>query len=249
MSRTHASVNAVKAPDRAITQRHTNPSTSIQAKESATDSAILLNRSAHLGHNFEQAKFASKQDHSGREAELLGTPVATIQAKGGIARNRQILSAGQSSRQTGLPDNLQSRVEALSGVDLDNVRVHYNSSKPSQLGALAYAQDKDIHIGPGQEQHLPHEAWHVVQQAQGRVKPTRQMKGGVHANEDLSLEREADVMGAKANAVRATGGESQPYARAQTTGKGLSLNDEKHKEGGGASHHISLHGQNMRRRG
>jgi hypothetical protein len=27
---------------------------------------------------------------------------------------------------------------------------------------------------PGQEQHLPHEAWHVVQQKQGRVKPTGQ---------------------------------------------------------------------------
>lgn len=35
-----------------------------------------------------------------------------------------------------------------------------------------YSQGTDIHIGPGQEKHLPHEAWHVVQQKQGRVKPT-----------------------------------------------------------------------------
>ncbi|NDV67379.1 hypothetical protein D0T66_00510 [Dysgonomonas sp. 25] len=45
---------------------------------------------------------------------------------------------------------------------MDDVRVHYNSAKPAQLQALAYAQDTDIHIAPGQEQHLPHEVWYVV---------------------------------------------------------------------------------------
>jgi hypothetical protein len=56
----------------------------------------------------------------------------------------------------------------------------------------------DIHLGPGQEKHLPHEAWHVVQQKQGRVKPTIQMKGKVNINDDIGLEKEADVMGLKA---------------------------------------------------
>jgi len=55
---------------------------------------------------------------------------------------------------------------------MDHVQVHRNSSKPAQLNAHAFAQGSDIHLAPGQEQHLPHEAWHVVQQAQGRVKPT-----------------------------------------------------------------------------
>jgi hypothetical protein len=50
---------------------------------------------------------------------------------------------------------------------------------------------------PGQEKHLPHEAWHVVQQKQGRVKPTMQMKDKVNVNDDEVLEREADVMGGK----------------------------------------------------
>jgi len=50
--------------------------------------------------------------------------------------------------------------------------VHYNSDKPAQLQAHAYAQGTDIHLASGQEKHLPHEAWHVVQQKQGRVKPT-----------------------------------------------------------------------------
>jgi hypothetical protein len=49
----------------------------------------------------------------------------------------------------------------------------------SSSPAVAYAQSRDIHVPPGQEQHLPHEAWHVVPQAQGRVKPTLQMKVAV----------------------------------------------------------------------
>jgi hypothetical protein len=99
---------------------------------------------------------------------------------------------------TGLPDNLKSGIENLSGMSMDHVKVHYNSDKPAQLQAYAYAQGSEIHVAPGQEKHLPHEAWHVVQQAQGRVKPTVQMKGGVPVNDDVGLETEADVMGANA---------------------------------------------------
>ncbi len=102
--------------------------------------------------------------------------------------------------QTGLPDNLKAGIENLSGYSLDNVRVHYNSSKPAQLQALAYTQGTEIHVAPGQEEHLPHEAWHVVQQMQGRVKPTMQMKG-LQVNDDEGLEREADAMGRKVDQV------------------------------------------------
>lgn len=99
---------------------------------------------------------------------------------------------------SGLPAKLKSGVESLSGMSLDGVNVHYNSSQPAQLNALAYAQGTDIHLAPGQEAHLPHEAWHVVQQAQGRVEPTLQMREGVSINDDAGLEHEADVMGEKA---------------------------------------------------
>jgi hypothetical protein len=102
---------------------------------------------------------------------------------------------------TGLPDNLKSGIESLSGMSMDHVKVHYNSSKPAQLSALAYAQGSDIHVAPGQEKHVPHEAWHVVQQAQGRVRPTMQMKDGVPVNDEQGLETEADVMGGKALSV------------------------------------------------
>jgi hypothetical protein len=111
------------------------------------------------------------------------------------------LEEAPSTNRTGLPDNLKSGVESLSGVSLDNVKVHYNSEKPAQLNALAYAQGTDIHVAPGQEKHVPHEAWHVVQQHEGRVQPTTQAKG-VAINDDSGLEREADVMGAKAAATQ-----------------------------------------------
>lgn len=99
---------------------------------------------------------------------------------------------------TGLPDNLKSGIENLSGYSMNDVKVHYNSDKPAQLNAHAYAQGTNIHLAPRQEKHLPHEAWHVVQQKQGRVKPTKQLKGKVAVNDDAGLEREADVMGGKA---------------------------------------------------
>ncbi|WP_299315833.1 DUF4157 domain-containing protein [uncultured Aquimarina sp.] len=108
----------------------------------------------------------------------------------------------QRKNNTGLPDNLKSGIENLSGYSMGDVKVHYNSSKPAQLQAHAYAQGTDIHLAPGQEKHLPHEAWHVVQQKQGRVKPTKQLKSKVNINDDVGLEKEADVMGKKAQILQ-----------------------------------------------
>ena len=99
---------------------------------------------------------------------------------------------------TGLPDDLKAGIESLSGVSLDGARVHYHSSRPAQLQAHAFAQGREIHVAPGQERHLPHEAWHLVQQAQGRVAGVQRLADGVVANDDAALEHEADVMGAKA---------------------------------------------------
>lgn len=140
-----------------------------------------------------QGKFATAQ--RAEDEELLqgkfSTPVV----------QRQENAAAPSS--SGLPGNLRQGIEALSGLPMDHVRVHYNSAEPAQLQAHAFAQGSDIHLAPGQEKHLPHEAWHVVQQAQGRVQPTTQMKGAVPVNDDSGLEHEADVMGAKALATTA----------------------------------------------
>lgn len=127
-------------------------------------------------------------------------------------QRKPALSADRTNN-TGLPDNLKNGVENLSGYSLDDVKVHYNSSQPATLQAHAYAQGTDIHVAPGQEQHLPHEAWHVVQQKQGRVQPTRQLKGKTAINDDAGLEHEADVMGAKALQT------TQLKERSKSTGK------------------------------
>ena len=104
-------------------------------------------------------------------------------------------SDGQGgSRVTGLPGALRSGIEGLAGVPLDDVRVHYRSGMPAQVGALAYTQGPDIHVGPGQEQHLAHEAWHVVQQKRGQVRPTF-LAGGRAVSDDPKLEAEARQVG------------------------------------------------------
>jgi hypothetical protein len=125
-----------------------------------------------------------------------------IQAKPQTAQ-RQPNESDSKPRQnnTGLPDKLKAGIESLSGMSLDHVKVHYNSAQPAQLNALAYAQGSDIHVAPGQEQHLPHEAWHLVEQSQGRVQPTMQLNDGVAVNDYVSLKREADLMGSKALAA------------------------------------------------
>lgn len=106
--------------------------------------------------------------------------------------------ATESTDRSALPAALRSGIEELSGVSMEGVRVHPDSARPAQLGAHAFAQGHDIHIAPGQERHLPHEAWHIAQQAQGRVPATRTLNDGTHINDNPALEHEADVMGQRA---------------------------------------------------
>jgi hypothetical protein len=117
-----------------------------------------------------------------------------------IPEEKELLQTKKENN-TGMPDNLKAGVENISGIDMNNVRVHYNSSKPAEVGAFAYTQGTAIHVAPGQESHLPHEAWHVIQQAQGRVRPTLQLKN-MTVNDDMGLEREADKMGERANQMK-----------------------------------------------
>ena len=106
----------------------------------------------------------------------------------------------QRKNNTGIPDHIKAGVENLSGMNLDHVKVEYNSPKPAQLNAHAYAQGSNIHMAPGQSQHIAHETWHVVQQARGRVAPTTQFAGQA-INDNKALESEADVMGAAAERI------------------------------------------------
>lgn len=158
--------------------------------------AIAQRKLQEMANNSPQAmqlrafqKMANNSPQAKQAAQL------QVMANNHSAQQKQPIQKKENN--TGLPDNLKTGMENLSGMSLDDVKVHHNSDKPAQLQAHAYAQGTDIHLGPGQEKHLPHEAWHVVQQKQGRVRPTMQMKGKINVNDDARLEKEADVMGAK----------------------------------------------------
>ncbi|MDL2234640.1 DUF4157 domain-containing protein [Christensenellaceae bacterium OttesenSCG-928-L17] len=101
-------------------------------------------------------------------------------------------AAAKQPNKTGLPDVLKERFEKQFGLSLDDVRVHRNSDKPADLGALAYAQGNEIHLGPGQEKHLEHELGHVVQQKAGLVRPNGNINGQP-INYDENLEAKAST--------------------------------------------------------
>jgi hypothetical protein len=68
------------------------------------------------------------------------------------------------------PDFIEDGIEELYGHDMSDVKVHYNSSKPSQLSNDAFDQGKQISLSDTDEKHLSHEAWHVVQQESRKKK-------------------------------------------------------------------------------
>ncbi|HZS37787.1 MAG TPA: DUF4157 domain-containing protein [Polyangia bacterium] len=103
-----------------------------------------------------------------------------------------------------LPPELREKMERAYGCDLSGVRVHQDDSSVP-LGALAYTRGFDIFFAPGVydpesrrgQEIIAHELAHVVQQALGRVAPTRE-RGGVPLNDDASLEAEAHELGRRA---------------------------------------------------
>jgi len=143
----------------------------------------------------------SEESHAIQNSAGKHMPTAQFKDKRSQTPNvTEISSTAQLEKKenlTGMPDNLKEGIESLSGFSMDEVRVHYNSSKPATVQALAYTQGTDIHVAPGQEKHLPHEAWHVAQQMAGRVSPTTNING-MPVNDNVELEREADLMGEKA---------------------------------------------------
>ena len=138
---------------------------------------------------------------SQRRTAAAHRPVRQRRASRVLADHRPAAQSPLLQRQvpnnTGLPNQLKSGMETLSGMNLDHIKVHRNSSKPAAVQAHAYAQGSDIHLASGQEKHLPHELGHVVQQAQGRVKATTEV-GGMAVNDNAALESEATRIGERA---------------------------------------------------
>lgn len=150
-----------------------------------------------------QGKFENPVQREEDEAELLQGKFEQPAQRLGDEEDDELMQGKfetpeQKRNETDMSDNLKAGIEDLSGFAMDDVRVHYNSPEPATVQALAYTQGTDIYVAPGQEQHLPHEAWHVAQQMAGRVEPTTEVSG-LPVNDCIELEHEADVMGARAN--------------------------------------------------
>ena len=146
-----------------------------------------------MGANFRKAKDVSIARARATKAESAAGSRKSPYPHGLGNRAVSHLLSKPAGTSPGLSRDLKTGIENLSGVSMNDVHVHYNSSKPAGLKALAYTQDNNIYLGPGQESHLAHEAWHIVQQRQGRVKETRNS-----VNTDSALEAEADRMGGMA---------------------------------------------------
>ncbi len=136
---------------------------------------------------------------------------------------RVVAGDGRAHSGAGIPDALKSGILERSGLDLSSVQVHANSVEPARFSALAFARGDHIHLAPGQERHLPHEAWHVVQQRQGRVAPTLR-ENGAAINDDPRLEREAESVGRELARYRPPASAAPPAAPPDASGRVPSSN-------------------------
>jgi hypothetical protein len=104
-----------------------------------------------------------------------------------------------------LPDSVREFFEPRFVGDFTRVRVHTNERAATTVNALdarAFTVGHDVAFAAGQyspgttqgRELLGHELTHVMQQQEGRVKPTFQT-GGLPINDEIGLESEADRMG------------------------------------------------------
>ena len=76
---------------------------------------------------------------------------------------------------------------------MDDVKVHYNSSEPAKVNVYAYAQGNEVHLGAGQEKHLPYELGHVARkQKMMDIKPDSKLNGQL-INTDEKLEKKHSI--------------------------------------------------------
>jgi Domain of unknown function (DUF4157)/Novel toxin 16 len=153
-----------------------------------------------------QAQLPARAASSDQDPGLLrcGKETAVQRKEHGAPAAFPLLPTGGAGRP--LDAAVRAKMEAAFGADFSAVRIH-EGPEAASIGALAFTRGHDIFFAsgryqpdskPGQEL-LGHELAHVLQQARGRVQPTRQA-GGLAVNDDAALEAEADALGALAAA-------------------------------------------------
>jgi len=172
------------------------PTSAASESESPTSQTVSSNREALRGMSYAD-QMASLSPAAAGQGIIQRHVGGAAQAQGGQA-------PAASGGGAGLAPGLRAGIEQLGGVSMEDVRVHRNSAQAAHYGAEAFTQGPNIHVGPGHDKHIPHEAWHVVQQKRGRVSATSQVNGAP-LNDDPGLEAEADRMGEQAAALGGTG--------------------------------------------
>ena len=145
----------------------------------------------------------AKEEPAAAPDGMMGSLVQRFGEAGARRMLKRRLAQRARSGGEAVPVEMQAGIDRLSGVPMDDVAVHRDSSEPAKLDAKAFAKGNQIHLGPGQEKHLAHEAWHVAQQKQGLAPATGEM-GGAAINADPALEDDAHHQGA----ALAAGGET-----------------------------------------
>jgi peptidoglycan hydrolase-like protein with peptidoglycan-binding domain len=157
-----------------------------------------------------RAPSASAVDAARVRADVAARATRPVQAKEAAPTGYDdLIAAAQKGRSqpgpTTMPEPVWAKMEGAFGADFSDVRLHAGSPRAAELGAVAFTQGSDVHVAPGHwapettkgQELLGHELAHVVQQRDGRVRETAR-RDGVALNDDPTLEREADAMGADA---------------------------------------------------
>ena len=162
------------------------------------------------------------------EEELQMKPMVQRVSDGGIAATQDLEASINQARGGGQPltKNIREPMEQGFGADFSRVKVHTDTQSDQlnrAIQAKAFTTGQDVFFRQGEynpgsrggQELIAHELTHVVQQNGGAVQPTMQMKEKVNVNDDVGMEREADVMGANAMQIKEKHSEEIVQKRSQ----------------------------------
>ncbi len=147
----------------------------------------------------------SDDNNKGKDKARFNVKSSSSKKSAGKEKGNDRFKMNASSRKNGMPNKVKSKMEGSFKADFSNVDIHKDSAKAKEIGAYAFTQGNNVHFAPGQYQPesqkgqelLGHELSHVVQQRQGKVKPTTE-NNGLPVNDNKGLEKEADIQGKSA---------------------------------------------------
>jgi hypothetical protein len=177
-----------------------------------------------------------------REGEL--EAVKGVQAKTESGGEDALEDAGTEARIKSpgggrpLTEGVLSKMEAGLGADFSGVRIHDTATDQADAGRLnakAFAYRNHVWLGKGasdtDHKLMAHELTHVVQQMQGRLKPALQAND-FSINDEETLAREADFMGARSARFESAAVAPDPVAKPSSRSSSFAHQPVVQREGG-----------------